>query len=275
MPAVPDKFFHTIDSVSAEAKDNLALPSAGSVYDAYAALMRLAKQRRGPEPDQPPGLGGWLLAVFSLHADGIAALVAGAVAGAAVLGMDAERERGKQLLRYGVCDFLVNDLDEALRILKNEVRKRQPVSVCLTAEPPGCGRAMVERGVQPEILAGRWIPEAEPLRERGAVWLEAPESDGCLVTWKPKTEGAGWAAGPLLGRADALAVDALDAAADETPWRRAWLQRAPRFLGRKLGTERGVRMSDAEAARLAEAIGQDEALAEKLILTRDGAVVDR
>ena len=205
---------------------------------------------------------------------GIAALVAGVVAGAAVLAVDSDHERAKQLLRHGICDFVVNDLDEALRILKNEIRKKQPVSVCLSAGPEEIAKEMVERGVQPEGIAGRDLPAAGPLRDRGAAWLEAGTADGALVAWKPRDEADVWAAGPVLAQVDVRAAAALEENAEETPWRRRWLQRAPRYMGRKLSSERCVRMSDTEAARLEAAIRKDEALAGKVVLSRDGTAVD-
>ena len=52
-------------------------------------------------------------------------------AGAATLTASASAEAGKQAMREGVVDFLVTTLDEALRILKNEVRKHETVAVCV------------------------------------------------------------------------------------------------------------------------------------------------
>ena len=185
--------------------------------------------------------------------------------GAAVLGLDADRERGKQLLRYGICDFVVNDLDEAVRILKNEVRRNQPVSVCLPMAAPLCAREMVERGLQPEVLAGERFVEAEQLRERGAVWLEADAGASELVEWRLRSGTGGWAAGPVLAKVDQLAAEALAA---EAQWRRRWLKRSARYLGRRLGASRCVRMNAAEAVRLVEAVRQDRELAGQVMVAR-------
>src|SRR3984893_3109796 len=51
--------------------------------------------------------------------------------GAAFLGIDVDPERIKKRLKTGYCDFMVTTLDEALRILKNAVRKKENVSVGL------------------------------------------------------------------------------------------------------------------------------------------------
>ena len=73
---------------------------------------------------------------------GRALLLAGNIAGAASLAVTADAAAQKQSIRDGVADFLVNSLDEALRILKNEVRKREPVAVCVapirTPSKPKC-----------------------------------------------------------------------------------------------------------------------------------------
>lgn len=250
------------------------VPAVCEVFDAYAGLQRLAAERGVVEPGQAAWLGGWLLVVFELEAVGISALVAGAVAGAAVLAVDGRRERLKELLRYGICDFVVNDLDEAVRILKNEVRKRQAVSVGLAGDPEANAVEMVERGLQPELLAGGRIAVADRLVERGAIWLRGEALGGMQVGWRLRNETAAWAAGAVLARVDELAAAMLDEDGAETAWRRQWLQRAPRYMGRRLAAERCVRMSEAELERLLEAFGRDGALAAQVILKRDGEPVE-
>lgn len=255
----------------ASGKFDLPVPSAGDIFDSYATLQGMAAGRTGAASGHAAWLGGWLLAVFGLDAAGIAALVAGAVAGAVVLAVDDQRSRVKELLRHGICDFVVNDLDEAQRILKNEVRKRQPASVCLPAAPEVIAVEMVERGLQPELLAGSHPAAANPLLERGAVWLQNQKQNGPLLTWRLKNEAAAWAAGPVLARVDELAAAALDEDDAATPSRIQWLRRAPRYMGRRLAVERCVRMNEAEADRLLRTIRGDATLAAKLSLRRDGA----
>ncbi len=234
----------------------IALPAVAEVYDACAALMHLSQSGWNGSA------GGRLLAVFGLEPEGIAAVVAGCVAGAAALAVDADPDRTRQMLRLGICDFVVNDLDEALRILKNEVRKKQPVSVCLAADLEACARQMVERGLQPDLLAGAPGEAGAVLQERGAAWLaaEPPELAGQRVCWRFRHAGA-FMPLHILTQVDHLAADALDPRAAETPMRRQWLERAPRYLGRKLAAERAVRMSPEEIARFTAALAQDAALA--------------
>ena len=84
-------------------------------------------------PGQEPTLGGKLLYIGELDPAGRALAVAGNIAGVASLCASADPAIQKQAVRDGVVDFLVTSLDEALRILKNEIRKREPVAVCVGA----------------------------------------------------------------------------------------------------------------------------------------------
>ena len=57
--------------------------------------------------------------------------LAGTMNGAAVLCVEVDPERIKRREKTGYCDVMVNSLDEALRILKNAVRRREATSVGL------------------------------------------------------------------------------------------------------------------------------------------------
>jgi hypothetical protein len=230
----------------------LDLPSIAQVYDRYAALKKLSSQ-----------LGGWLLLYTELNSRGLALAIAANTAGAASLGLESERERGKQALRHGVCDFLVNDLDEALRILKNELRKQRPVSVVLACDPQATVDQSIERGVQPDIVA---FPEAT-LQLRGARLLptEAGAESGLQsVRWSVAQEAARWL--PILDRAAAMAL--AEPAAD----RRHWLAASPRYLGRSFAGQRYLRMASAEAdvfQREVERLVSDKEIPVAVILKRD------
>jgi urocanate hydratase len=209
----------------------LEFPDISVVYGRYAALMELSAD-----------VGGWLLLYAGLDRAGAAVAMASNVAGAASLGLEPDAERAKAALRAGVCDFVVNDLGEALRILKNEIRKRNGVSVVLTGGVEAAVREMVERGVQPEALAFS-VPE---MVERGARVLAADAGGGLVpVAWA--AEGLGRQA---LSVMDGLAVTAL-----ETRDARArWVEASPRYLGRAFAGQRFVRMTDAEADRFVAAV---------------------
>jgi len=101
--------------------------------------------------------------------------------GAAFLGIDVDPERIKRRVKTGYCDVMVNDLDEALRILKNAVRKREATSVGLVGNCADVIPELARRGVVPDLLTdqtsahdpiGGYIPQgldvaqADELRKR-------------------------------------------------------------------------------------------------------------
>ena len=72
--------------------------------------------------------------------------------GGAYLGIDVDPERIKRRFRTGYCDVMVNDLDEALRILKNAVRKGEAASVGLVGNCADIIPELARRGVVPDLL---------------------------------------------------------------------------------------------------------------------------
>ncbi|HEX8925436.1 MAG TPA: urocanate hydratase [Terriglobales bacterium] len=78
--------------------------------------------------------------------------LAATMTGAAFLGIDVDAERIKKRLRTGYCDFMVNSLDEALRILKNAIRKKENISVGLVGNCADIIPELAKRGVVPDIL---------------------------------------------------------------------------------------------------------------------------
>src|SRR6185312_12990198 len=209
----------------------LEFPDISVVYSRYAALTDLSAD-----------VGGWLLLYAGLDCEGVAVAMASNVGGAASLGLEPDAERAKAALRAGVCDFLVNDLSESLRILKNEIRKRQAVSVVLTADRETAVAEMMERGVQPEVLAFA-VPE---MVERGARVLAGKAPDGLIpLSWIVEREPMHW-----LTVLDGLAVSALEV----KDARVRWLEASPRYLGRAFMSQRFVWMTKREADRFVAAV---------------------
>jgi hypothetical protein len=144
------------------------------------------------------------------------------IAGGATLVVLADAVAARQLMRAGACDFVVTSLDEALRILKNEVRRAAPVSVCLVADAPAVLTECVERGLQPD----RMDCEELVLEERGArhiVW-EQNLADAMLPCSLVQTHGA-----PAVMR---QAISRLASSFPPTDPRVAWLLQGPPVLGR-------------------------------------------
>src|SRR5208337_820346 len=78
--------------------------------------------------------------------------LAATMTGAAFLGVEVDAERIKKRLRSGYLDFMVNSLDEALRILKNAIRKKENISVGLIGNCADVIPELADRGVLPDIL---------------------------------------------------------------------------------------------------------------------------
>jgi len=174
-----------------------------------------------------PGLGGKLLYAGALDEIGRALVVAGNIAGAASLTASPDPAAQRQAIRDGVVDFLVTSLDEALRILKNEIRKHETVAVCLAAAPDDLQWDMLKRGVLPDLLR----PDDEfsvhsPFVAQGARRLEPlwPGTDSIRLQWRVVDSPAVW-----LPKLDVIALECLK---PEDWSERRWVRLAPRYLGR-------------------------------------------
>ncbi|MCI0403853.1 MAG: urocanate hydratase [Acidobacteria bacterium] len=97
-------------------------------------------------------LRGKLVASGGLGGMGGAQPLAATMNGACFLGVEVDPERIKRRVRTGYCDIMVNDLDEALRILKDAIRKQDAVSVGLVGNCAEVIPALAERGVVPDLL---------------------------------------------------------------------------------------------------------------------------
>ena len=225
------------------------MPPVARVRAYYAALCAAASGQFGTA-----SLGGRLLLIEGLAEEGDALLIAASIAGAASLVLETRVEMVRHCVRNGIADFAVKTLDEALRILKNEIRKRQPIAVLLERQPVDVLAEMVERGAQPDMLrwtsTGRTSQEnVETLRERGAHLLPGPlETDpdpAREVCWRAEGSSA------ALRQLDLLAAQILP---HEDLERQNWIARAPRYLPRALRLERGVQMTAEESATFLAAI---------------------
>jgi hypothetical protein len=180
----------------------------------YAGLMRHAPDASDSSEPGEANLGGDLLSLGELDEAGRALMVASNIAGAACLAATADPEAQRQSIRDGVADFVVTNLDEALRILKNEVRKHEAVAVCVAADAALIEQEMLERGVAPDLRRSD-VAGAEP----------AP----AIVTWRVGLAPAQW-----LPKLDALALECLGERVDPAAHAaRRWLRLAPRYLGRQ------------------------------------------
>src|SRR6202451_1729902 len=120
--------------------------SQGIVQGTYETFNAAADKHFGGD------LSGKLIVSGGMGGMGGAQPLAATMTGAAFLGIDVDPERIKKRLKTGYCDFMVTTLDEALRILKNAVRKKENVSVGLVGNCADIIPELAERGVVPDIL---------------------------------------------------------------------------------------------------------------------------
>ena len=241
-----------------------SVPSSEAIFEEIRRVhgwFRLLDTRSKPGH----GLGGQLLFAGAIPADAavqntsgrdICELIRAAnIAGAATLtlsGAPHETPAGvRAALRLGVVDFVVTSLDEALRILKNEIRKRLPVAVAVEGDAAAITNQMMQRGVQPDLLAPQaaaTIPEPYCAQacflERGAQLLSTPAGteQPPLTIWPiPPT----W----RLRRAelDTALLHLLD---DGDEAGRRWLRLAPRYLERRAQPLRSLAATPELAARV-------------------------
>ncbi len=118
----------------------------GVLQDTYEIFAAASKKHFGSD------LGGKLVVSGGMGGMGGVQPLAAALNGAAFLGIEADGERIKRRIRAGYCDYCVNDLNEALRILKNAVRQKQAISVGLVGNCADVLPELAQRGVVPDLL---------------------------------------------------------------------------------------------------------------------------
>ena len=130
-------------------------------------------------------LAGRLIVSGGMGGMGGAQPLAATMTGAAFLGIDVDPERIKKRLKTGYCDFMVTTLDEALRILKNAIRKKENVSVGLVGNCADIIPELAERGVVPDILTDQtsshdplngYVPNGMTLQEALALRKRDPKA---------------------------------------------------------------------------------------------------
>src|SRR6476659_6893622 len=164
------------------------MPPVAAVRDYYALLCGAAASQFGAR-----SLAGRLLLADGLAQEGDALLIGASIAGGASLVLETGTDAVRHCVRNGIVDFAVTTLAEALRILKNEIRKQQPIAVLLEQQPAAVLAEMVDRGAQPDML--RWpAPDAavkstiDTLRERGARPLPAPPERAARLNSQPPND---------------------------------------------------------------------------------------
>jgi urocanate hydratase len=128
-------------------------------------------------------LAGKLVVSCRLGAVGGAQPLAATLHGAAALGIEPDAARIKQRVKSGYCEIMVNDLDEALRILKNSIRRHEPASVALVGKSEKLLPELASRGIVPDLLLTNFrersagadplaLPGIAELKRMGAILLD-------------------------------------------------------------------------------------------------------
>lgn len=230
-------------------KDSLntsTLNFVARTFEAYEGLMRFASG------SEEPKIGGKLLYVSGLGDELRAFAVAANIAGAATLAASDDAAALRQAQREGAIDFTVNSLDEALRILKNEIRKHEPAAVAVSLAPAVVESKMLERGVLPDLLPHQSspLPSISAFLSQGAQLIQpaAPQPARRLFIWAAPAEfGQNMAAFDSLISEHLLPADHLS---------RRWLRLAPRYLPPAARRLRSLACDDVAAAKLIAQLGE-------------------
>jgi hypothetical protein len=208
-------------------------------------------------------LGGRL--VFTCGAGSSAGGLPAAVsiAGGTTLAVDPDVATVKAVLRLGGVDFVVNTLDEALRVLKNEIRQHRPLGVGLIAEIEPVVAEMIERGVLPDLHVSLDKPispvapgpqPAEPadLRGPGKQHLHLATREGIAAPTPLFTgwlEAHNWSESVIVSTTEtplrALDAQLLAALSTTDAVRRTWLRRISHY--QRVSPSRALWLGPAES----------------------------
>lgn len=214
-----------------------------------------------------PDWSGSFILSLGLGPGGTALSAAAHIAGAVSLSIDNNPDHLREIVRSGVADFVVTTLDEALRAIKNEVRKHTPLSVALNADPRIALEEGIVRGLAPQLFSSS-LPEdpgimrcAQHFHTLGTNLLHCGDdpstpagflSSEALVdrvlqqnSWQSKTFY--FAAPSALREFDARALSVLS---EDDALRRRWLSSVPRFLPRQRPPQRTLWLTEQEAKML-------------------------
>ena len=118
----------------------------GILQGTYETFAELARQHFGGS------LAGRLVVTGGLGGMGGAQPLAATMNGGAILGVDVDPTRIERRVSQGYCDRSSTDLDEALGLLLDAKRKREPLSVGLVGNIATVLPELVRRGVEADVV---------------------------------------------------------------------------------------------------------------------------
>ena len=129
-------------------------------------------------------LAGRFVLTAGLGGMGGAQPLAATLNGAAFLGIDVDESRIDKRLATGYVDRKTQDLDEALRWIRDAARAREPISVGLMGNAADVLPELVRRNVTPDVLTDQtsahdtlngYVPNGMSLRDADALRASAPD----------------------------------------------------------------------------------------------------
>jgi hypothetical protein len=221
-----------------------------------------------------PAWGGGLILSLGLNPEGAALSIAANIVGAVSLAIDNNPAYLRETIRSGACDFVVNTLDEALRAMKNELRKQAPLSVALQADPFLTLAEIFHRGLSPQLFSA-FLPPSDLTPQQIEALTQAADrfqSQGAsLIDFNTNPTSRAFTPGsqlltPLLDQQNwnlethtfdttaslrAFDAKALTLLSSKDTLRRRWLEAAPRILQRQRPPQRSLWLTQAETDSLA------------------------
>lgn len=125
----------------------------GILQGTYQSFVGAGRQRFGGS------LAGRVILTAGCGGMGGAQPLAGKMAGAAILVVDADPTRIERRVATGYCDHMTDDVDEAVRMIREAASKDRAVSVGLVGNVAPVYEALLARNFQPDILTDQTMTD--------------------------------------------------------------------------------------------------------------------
>ena len=160
--------------------------SQGIVQGTYETFVEMGRQHYGGNL-----AGRWLLTA-GLGGMGAAQPLAAVMAGASCLAIECQPSRIEMRLRTGYLDHGVDTIDQAMALIEQAQRTRQPVSVALLGNAAEILPELYARGIRPDLLTDQTSAHDPvngylPAGWSVAAWMERRERDPQAVSAAAKS----------------------------------------------------------------------------------------
>ena len=160
--------------------------SQGIVQGTYETFVEMGRQHYGGDL-----AGRWLLTA-GLGGMGAAQPLAAVMAGASCLAIECQPSRIEMRLRTGYLDHGVDTIDQAMALIEQAQRTRQPVSVALLGNAAEILPELYARGIRPDLLTDQTSAHDPvngylPAGWTVAAWTERRERDPRAVSAAAKS----------------------------------------------------------------------------------------